>query len=141
VEAVATLKKTLGDETTHLVELAWRLNALTRASGGDWTGFDQKMEADHWQRDYAGFEQSKSQAFDLAKLAWENLAASTGVDLAFHPAYTGAKSFFEIIHYQQKTTNNREVVAFCWAWHTYLKTADLEAARKTFNKLLTSPGE
>jgi len=138
IDAVTTLKKILDDETPRLAELTWRLNALTRAaSGGDWPGFDEETDADHWQRDYARFEQSKNQAFDLAKLAWENLAAYAGVDLAFHPAYTGVKSFFEVIHYQQKTTDNLRVVAFCWAWHTYLKTAD----RTTFNKLLTSPGE
>lgn len=135
-EVLASLKETLRDETTYLEELGWRLNELVHTSTEGQEIFVQESETDHWQRDYNGFEKSKSQAFDLIRLAWEKLAEFTGVELAFHPAYTSTSTFFEVIHYQQKTTNNLRIVAFCWAWHTYLKTADLEAARKTFGKLL-----
>lgn len=132
-DSLSNLQKTMEIKSEYLDELAWRLNGLVTKSG---VAVPQKSEEEtsleKWQRDKDIFENSKTQSFDLVRLAWDRLTEFAGIELAFNPKYTDRESFLSITHFQEKTPDNRKMVAFCRAWLTYLKTADLEAARHTF---------
>lgn len=126
------LQKTIETKSEYLDELAWRLNKLVVRAGIDLPPkSEEEIRIEKWQRDYEAFENSKSLAFDLVRLAWERLGEFAGIELTFNPAYTDQEKFQGFLHLQEKRPHNSKVLAFCQAWLTFLKTADLEAAKNT----------